>query len=199
MTARLIVASEDLRSYPKGSIICIVTGDKPFGPNTETKFVQLTISDATREEAHKYVDHWVVDFSHTLINENASGWRFRIEVDPIYVSVSNVGKDVMKAKMQDFVTRTGSEWEGCVVQNFTTSSMTVRVPKNGVWQTAKSLSDIDYLKALKRDFSDIFRTTLRIDRYHFAEADVDAAITAGRQATITKAQALSKLIDRLDE
>ena len=199
MTARLKIASQDLRSRPKGAFISIIPGDVPFGPNTEPNFIQVTVTGVTREQAHKYVDSWEIDFSHTLVNENATDWRYRVEVDPIYISASSVGNAELKSQMQLRVTRPGTPWEGCQVVNFSPSSMMVDIPKNGVWQTAKGLLDVFYLSALKRDFSDHFRTVFRIDRYYFAEADVDTFIAAGRAVTLTKAEALSMIIDRLDE
>ncbi len=101
--------------------------------------------------------------------------------------------------MQDHCNGGSEYWEGCNVVSFTASSMTVDIPKNGVYQTANGLSDLDYLKLLKSDFSDIFMTVLNVRRYYFLEADVDTAISQGGQITLTKAQALNKVQDRLDD
>ena len=158
----------------------------------------MTISDATHAEAQHYIEGWVIDFSHTIENQNANFWWITIEVDPAYIDASETSRAELKAGMQDHVTTT-EYWEGTSVVSFTSSSMTVKIPKNGVYQTAEGLSNLDYLKLLKSDFSDVFKTFLKIRRYHFSGAGVDTVIAQGGSITITKAQALNNIIDRLDE
>jgi len=198
MPAYLDIAARDLTSYKKGDIVAIAIEGKQCSVDPSGAFVGLTISDASRDQVHHYVNDWKIDFKHTLNGQNAFGWQYIIEVDPIYISVSEVGKAELKSKMQDHINNS-PYWEGSEVVAFTTISMTVNIPKNGPYQTAHGLDNIDYLKLLKSDFSDIFKARLNIRRYHFSEADVDQVIAGGGAITLTKAQALSKIIDRLEE
>jgi len=95
---------------------------------------------------------------------------------------------------------TSGPWEGCVTVSFTPIELVVDIPKNGVYQTANSLANSAYLLALKSDFSDIFREAVAIRRHYFLEADVDAAyVLPNGQVTLTTAQALTKIVDKLSE
>jgi len=78
--------------------------------------------------------------------------------------------------------------------------LVVDIPKNGIYQTAQGLTNTAYLQALKSDFSDIFRESIAVRRYYFLEADVDAAYALPNgQVTLTTAQALAKIVDKLSE
>jgi len=158
----------------------------------------LIISDASREEVHHYISDWTIDFRHVYVGENDDGWRYRIEVDPVYISASKVGKQEMKAEMVSLI-ENGEYWEGSSVFKIKVDYMTVDIPKNGVYQTASGLSDFDYLKLLKSDFSDVFRQRLNISRCHFSDEDVDTVIADGGTITLTKLQALNRVLDRLEE
>lgn len=196
MPAFLDIAAKDFKSQSKGDILTIsgvACSEDPSG-----RMVGIEITDTTVTKALHYVYDWKVDFSHTLVNQNAQGWRFRVEVDPAYISMSEVGKGELKSGMQDHV-ETSEYWEGSQVVSFTSDSMTVDIPKNGVYQTASGLSDIDYLKLLKSDFSDIFKVRLKASRYHVSESDVDIIIIAGGFMQITEEQALNQILDKLDE
>lgn len=100
--------------------------------------------------------------------------------------------------MQDHV-ENSEYWDGSQVVSFTSSSMTVDVPKNGIYQMASGLNNLDYLKLLKSNFRDVFRTQLNVSRYHFSESDVDAVIAAGGTVTRTKQQAITHMLDKLEE
>ncbi len=198
MPTYLDIAARDLTTYKKGDVVGISIEGKQCSVDPSGAFIGLIISDATREEVHHYIHDWQIDFEHTLISENASGWRYKIKVDPVYISASNIGKAELKTGMQNHIT-SAEYWAGSSVFSFTTSSMTVDIPKNGTYQTTKGLSDVDYLKLLKADFRDIFKVRLNASRYHFSDADVDQVIADGGSITLTKAQTLNKVIDKLGE
>ena len=197
MPVFLDIAALDFKSQTKGDILSITgsfCSEDPSG-----RMVGIEITDATLEETLHYIQSWKVDFSHTLENQNANFWWITIAVDPAYISMSGVGTAELKEGMQVHVESTTGYWEGTTVVNFTSSSMTVKIPKNGVYQTANELSALDYLKLLKSDFSDVFKVRLKAKRYYVASADVDQIISAGGFMQITKAQALTKIIDKLSE
>ena len=200
MPAYLDIAARDLTSYKKGDIVGIAIKGKEGSQGPSGAFITLIISDATREQAYRYIRDWKIDFSHTLVSQNAFGWQFLIEVDPVYVSASGIGRAVIKDKMRNHIDNASidSPWHGCLVALFTSDSMTVTVYKNGTYQTAKGLDNIDYLATLKADFRDIFRKQWLPRRYHFSESDVDQVIAAGGTITLTKVQVLNKVLDKLD-
>lgn len=200
MPAYLDIAARDLTSYKKGDIVGIAIKGKEGSQDPSGAFITLIISDATREQAYRFIRDWKIDFSHTLVSQNAFGWQFLIEVDPVYISASGIGRASIKSKMRSHIdyAPSNSPWNGCLVALFTANSMTVNVPKNGTYQTAKGLDNIDYLAVLKSEFRDIFRKQLLPRRYHFSEADVDQVIAAGGTITLTKVQVLNKVFDKLE-
>jgi hypothetical protein len=198
MPAYIDVAAKNFKSYEKGDIIGIAIEGKQCSQSTSGNFICVIVSNATRDEVQHYIDDWKIDFQHTLVNQNDQGWRYRIEVDPIYISASNVGRGELKTSMRDHV-ENSEYWQGSSVVNFTSDSMTVDIPKNGTYQTDNGLSDDDYLKILKADFRDIFRVQLNISRYHLLPSEVNAIVSGGGSVTWTKAEALTKFIDKLEE
>lgn len=200
MPAYLDIATRDLDTFKKGDIVSISIKGKGGSIDPTGAFITLIISDATREQAYRYIRDWKIDFSHTLVSQNAFGWQFLIEVDPVWISASGIGRASVKDKMRSHIdnARAGSPWQGCMVALFSVNSMTVNVPKNGTYQTTKGLDNIDYLGALKSDFRDIFRSQLMPRRYYFSEADVDQVVAAGGTITLTKVQVLSKVLDKLE-
>lgn len=200
MTAKLVVSALDMDAYKKGDVIGIVPmGEDYGGSEVPPNFVRITVTNVDNPEALAYMDTWDVDFEHTLINQNAQGWRYRVEVDPAWISASETGKNEMKAEMQVYV-ENDEYWEGSQVVSFSTSSMTVDIPKNGVYQTANGLSDVEYLSLLKMGFADVFKTVLNVRRYYFNEATVDnALLQVDGEVSMLKSVALSALVDRLGE
>ena len=208
MTVRLVIAARRFSAngivkLEKGDIVSIVPDGGVFGSKeVPPDFVRLEISDATFNEALHYIQNWTVDYEHTLVSQNATGWRYRIEVDPQYVDVSSRSKQAIKQAMLDHIdgAATGSLWDGSAIVSFSQIEMVVDIPKQGVYETANSLTKSQYLQALKADFSDIFSEGFAWKRYHFSEADVDAAVALPNgQVTGTKAQVLNKLVDKLGE
>ena len=65
--------------------------------------------------------------------------------------------------------------------------------------TATGATDQEYLKALKDDVVDKFSGGVDVRRYYFAHVDVDWALANGGEVTITKAQALNKIKDKLED
>jgi hypothetical protein len=207
MPARLVIAARPfirngVMTYKKGDIVALVTEGGDFGTKeVPPDFVRLEISDATTPQVQQFVEQWVVDFKHTIVSENALGWRFRVEVDDAYVDASERSKVMIRRRMIEHIDdATSGPWEGCITQSFTPTELIVDIPKNGVYQTANSLSDNAYLLTLKADFSDIFRESVAVRRYYFNEADVDTAYNLPNgQVTLTTAQALTKIVDKLTE
>lgn len=181
--ADLLISANNMNTQQIGEVVDTkpdgqVWGRKEQPPN----YVHLTVTGATRDEVVDYISFWNIRFQHEILVENAQGYRIRTSVDPIYIAASELGKHAMKANMQDWAQ---NRWNATVVA-FTSDSMTVDIPK-----------PVD-LAAMKLDFADYFDTTLGPRRYHFSAADVNTALANGGKITLTKAQALARVIDKLD-
>jgi len=207
MPARLVIAARPfirngVTTMQKGDIASLLPEGAEYGSReVPPDYVRLEISDATNAQVLQYITGWDVDFKHTLVSQNGSGWRYQVEVDDIYIDASQRSKVQIKGNMIRHIDdATSGPWEGCATVSFTPTQLVVDIPKNGIYQTAQSMNNTAYLQALKSDFSDIFRESIAVRRYYFLEADVDAAYALPNgQVTLTTAQALAKIVDKLSE
>ena len=200
MPAELLIRATQGDSYGPGEIVATKPGGHVWGRMEQPPdYIHLTISDVDRDQVDEFLAQWPIKFQHVLENQNANFWWITISVDPIYISATNVGAAELKTTVQDHVTSVSEYWEGTTVVSFTSNSMTVKIPKNGVWQTANGLTDLEFLNLLKSDFADIFNTVLDPKRYYFSAADVATVLAGGGSFTLTKAQALNNIIDKLSE
>ena len=179
----LLIAARDIPSSEskKGHIIDVrkrdVLGSKEILPN----FIQVAVSDATKEQVDHFLSAWHIKYTHKIIAKNANGYRIKVEVDPIYISASGTRRAALKDSMQSWV-----ESYGGVVQNYTSESMTFDITKG---QT---------LAELKRAFDDIFEDMLDIKRYYFKSAAVNAVVNNGGFMEVTRSQVLSYIQDKLE-
>jgi hypothetical protein len=184
--AELLISATNMNTQQIGEVVdtkSTFTGNQKWGLVTQPpNYVHLTIPDATREEVDTYLNFWNIRFQYELVSENATEYRITVSVDPIYIAASEMGKHAMRDAMQDWA---ASVYEGVTVA-FTSDSMTVDLPK-----------PLD-LAEVKANFADIFNTFLAPRRYHFSIVDVNAALANGGKITLTRAQALSKVVDKLD-
>lgn len=200
MSTEILVRATQGSNYGPGEIVDTKPGGHVWGRMEQPPdYIHLTISDADRNQVIEFLERWDIKFQHVLENQNANFWWITISVDPAYISASNVGAAELKSTVQDHVEGGSEYWQGTTVVSFTSSSMTVKIPKNGVYQTANGLSALEYLKVLKSDFADIFDTVLDPKRYYFSAEDVATVLAAGGSFTLTKAQALNNIIDKLSE
>ena len=186
ITAQDIPASGFLKGYPvvvKESPA--VWGSKEGLPN----FIIMTITDTPASVVEHFLNDWKIKYLHSIVAENELGYRLMVEVDPAYISASDVGKDQIKTEMQDWV-----ESIDGVVHAFTQSSMTFDVPK-----PLMLYGDPATLADLRAAFDDVFDDVLDIRRYYFLPVDVDWAVDQGGFIEVTQAQALAKLQDKLAE
>ena len=181
--AELLISANNGHTQQIGEVVDVKPDGQVWGRREQPPdYVHLTVTGATREEVAQYADGWRVEFQHEIMVDNPAGYRIKVEADPIYISASNVGKDVLKDEMQTWF----ENKYGASVVSFFQNSMTVDIPK------PVNLVDV------KREFSGRFTTVLDIRRYRFSAADVNTALANGGSITLTKAQALSRVIDKLD-
>ncbi len=152
------------------------TGEVP--PN----FVIVRITDATVEQARHYLERWNKTFEFDILQDEPTGYRIRVKVDPALVSAGG-DNNTLRADLKDFIV---DEYGASIVSHSTTEAV-LDVPK------PINLADAKY--DLYDRFGDIFRKR----RYYFTEADVDTAIANGGIIELTKSQVLARIKNRLDE
>jgi len=174
----------------KGDMSIIRPVDWEFGTKEGLpNFVQVAVTDgATWQNAQAWIDSWRIQYVFTTLNDQPTYAQYKVEVDPDVISASGVGGSELKQEMRDYIedAEPDSMWYGSVIDGFTASSMTVTIPKPHVKRT------------LKNDFMDKFETKLG-RRYYFKSSGVDWAIAQGGAVSITQAQAINNLIDKLTE
>jgi len=182
--AELLISNTDANYQKRGEIVAYYDLPHTWGSKEGLpSYVHLTISDAMAEQVSNFLERWQIKFQHEILAENDQGYRIRVSVDPVWISVSDIGKAGMKLKM---ISWAENEYN-CQQVNFTNESMTVDVPK-----------PVNLVK-MKRDFADIFNQVLNARRYYFSASEMDKAVNKGGKITMNKQQALNKVIDRLTE
>lgn len=172
------------------------------------------ITDRSKNQVNAYLTGWNIQFVQTLMNQNATRWRFRIEVDPVYISASELGKYEIKQEMTDYinghVTHWASLWYKCSIVSFNNAGIVIDIPKpyqgntmydgtDPEWILMWETNHTGFLKELRDDFHDKFATVLDIRRYYFNPDSVDIIIGQGGEWVGTHTQALNHIIDKLSE
>lgn len=195
--AELLISANDANNQKIGEVVDVKDDGHMWGGREQPpNYVHLTVTGATRTQVSGYLGSWGIDFEHTIVNQNANGYRIRVEVDPAYISASNQGKAGLKSTMQDWCE---NEY-GCVGVSFTSDSMTVDVPKTPPGSATVTSADkgVVPLSTMKKDFRDIFMGTFDARRYKFDPVDVQDAINNNNgKITLTRAQAVNNVIDKL--
>ena len=155
-----------------------VWGTSECPPN----WVIIHIVDATRAQCLHYIQKWKKEFSYTIVNENAFGYRIRIEVNSALVSVSGLNKEV-RQEVKDYIY---TKFGGSLVDHGADYAI-FDVPK-----------PIDLPQA-KVDLNDKFATIFSLRRWYFSSADIDTVLAAGGYMELTKKQVLNRVLDRLDD
>ena len=150
-------------------------------------WIRVTLSDADASEVENYLDAWEVDFEFSIVS---------VTVDPVYISATNVANNVLKSRMNDWVTESYDErGAGGTVFSFSSTELVADVPKTG----AGAAADLAKRQELKSRFSDKFKGVFSRKRWRFLATDVDAVVAAGGTVTRTKAQVTAIIRDRLTE
>ena len=184
MPVELLISNTDANYQQRGEIVAYYESPHEWGNKEQLPgYVHLTISDASLEQVGNFLERWQIKFQHEILAENEQGYRIKVSVDPVWISVSDIGKDQMKTKMLDWAQ---NEYN-CQQVNFTNELMTVDVPK-----------PVDLVQ-MKKDFADIFDQVLNARRYYFSASEMDKAVSKGGKITMNKQQALNKVIDKLSE
>ena len=194
MPYKILVFAQDVGNRLKGYISDIRDPATPWG-NKETlpNFIRVEVTDGkTWQEAKDWQGAWHIQYVFSVLDDKPTHRDYRVEVDPIYISASDKGKDEIKQELVDFIESESqyeeSVWYGSSVIGFAPpSSIDIRIPKP------------HDAAVLKEEFNQRMVTTLEIDRYYFKESGVDWAIGQGGSVAITQAQALNNIIDKLTE
>ena len=184
MTAELLVRATDGSNYNKGAIVTVKPEGQVWGRMEQPpNYIHLTVTEVTPEQVMHYIYKWDIKFQHEILAQTDLGYRIRVSVDPAYISASDVGKNEMKNKMSDWI---ANEYGGQSI-TFSYSSITADIPK-----------PVD-LQKMKGEFADIFNDVIDLKRYYFTDEDIETALSMGGKITLTKAQALNRIKDKVND
>lgn len=144
-------------------------------------FVILRISDATKPDVVNYLSNWKREISFSMINSNAEGRRYELSINPKIISEFGMANGI-KAEFRSYL----EERYAAQVVYWDQSAGVARI----------DIPNTDW-PALLIDVKEKFEQELSNRRYHFDPSDVDIVVAAGGFIEQTKAQALSRIIDRL--
>ena len=178
------------------------------------KWLWITLTDKSSNQVKVYLTSWKIEFVHTLVTQNAEGWHFEIAVDPDLISASELNKNQIKQVMADYLTDCATQWDnywyGASIHAWTSSSITIDIPKPIQGNAAYGGTDPEwilyyesqwnaFLQELKHDFHDKFAAIVVNNGYKFSEAAVNAVIGMGGEWEGTHTQALNYIVDKLSE
>jgi hypothetical protein len=212
----LILAARDFPGkYMKGDIVEVCAkGTLKSNWCAPPNFLWVTVTDKSKLQVNVYLNGWPLEFVHTLLNQNNEGWRYKIEVDPVFISVSELNKNEIKQKMADYIEQCSLRWNDwwykTTIQNWSASSLTLNIPKpvqgnpayDGLdpqWILMWESNWPEFLQQLENDFTDKFAIIVNIRRYYFRGTSVDSVIAAGGEWSGTHAQVLNHIVDKLSE
>ena len=142
-------------------------------------YIILKITDKTAAQVSAYRENMMEVFQFELVASNASGRRYRIWVNP-KIGAMDTSRG-MRAKFRDWL-----------INNYGAVLVTYNAPNEAVFD----IPNTDW-QALLSKVHDKFTRAINGHRWYFSEADVDAAVAGGGTATVTGAQAASRIVDRL--
>jgi hypothetical protein len=187
MPCELLVQVIPRPPWIKGAIASVrdsdVLVDWPWGGReTLPGYIQVEVTDATAAQVRHFLNPIKDDISFEILAQNADGYRIRMSVEP-YIAAQFAERGV-RQEIRDFI---ATEFNGSV---FDYDSVNIE------WATFDIPKPID-LQAAKDLLLDEFRETVDPVRYYFESSAVDTVVSAGGRVTVTKAQALANIVDKL--
>jgi len=172
------------------------------------KVLRVEVTGATAEQIDHLLNRLKGAVTYTIVSENVNGWRARMEIDPAVIAATGDPGE-FKQSIKDYIL---GEHEGNWVATLhaqTSTSITVDIAKGQTYDLPEIKADVDAV------FVDTLQQTYHFQRYYFPDAVVDPRVTQGlideaaaelpdgflpvdwTHFSITKAQALASIVDRL--
>lgn len=185
MGIELLIIADPKPPYLRGEPITAKEQPCTWGTReVPPRWIRLIIPDATVAQADAFLEPLKSVFSYEVLAQNENGKRIRISINPRIVEVFGADKG-MRADLYEFLQ---NEY----------GAQNVSALSDPPFDYVLDFPDPDLnLQEVKTNFEDVAEEQLAPHRYHFSDSDVDAALTQGGVATLTRAQAANRIIDRL--
>ncbi len=181
MPCQVLIAATTHRKQIKGQMhaarnLPVTWGTQEVPP----AYVILEISNASADQVKPFITPWKTDFQYSTITNPDNSIQITASISQNWLDTFGAIHG-FKLTMKNYLI---DEWAATIIDwDPLTSTVIFDVPEG---------TD---LPELKRDVIDKFEEQIG-PRWLFAEADVDIALGLGGTVELTKAQALSKIIDR---
>jgi len=144
-------------------------------------FIQLVVPDASVSQVENFLSNWTNEITYDLLASNAAGRRYKLSMNINIITEFGLDK-AMRTEIHNYILNTYN------------AQLVEYVPAEAY--VTYDIPNTDWL-ALQDDIIDKFEEQLDTNRYYFTDADVDLAIAAGGRFTLTTAQVLNRIVDRL--
>ena len=212
--AFVTIAARDANVSKKGEITSVFDGADFANKVRLPRLLRVEVTGATAVQVEGWLNRVRQYLLYSIVAENALGWRIKIEIDPNVQSMTGVA-NALKKQFRDYILQIGDDpqqdhpdWEASEVSH-TDAEMIVDIAK----AQAADLTAIKIEASVY--FNQEIADLLHWRKYYFGDAIVDPKVTQGAtdeaaaelpggnlpsdwtHDTITKAAALSVIIDRL--
>ena len=179
MPCEILVNAVAHRKAIKGQLVAVkdqpcVWGKREGLPD----YVIVTISNATADQVRSRTLRWT-DRPDYEVSIPIGGRKQIVITMPAKLAAAFPNLELNPQRVRDYLVM---RW-GATITRHNRTEVVISVPQDTV------------LADLKADIMDRFERSVG-KRYHFSHADVDTAIAAGGRVTITRAQALARIVDR---
>lgn len=207
--AFIAVRATDGNTSKKGEVVK-VSDAAVFGKAERLpRMLRFEVTGATADQIKRYLGRLRTFVRYSIINENAQGWRARMEVDPNLVAATGADAE-FRQEVKDYILFDSHEgnWTASLHSQGATQ-LTVDIAKGQPYDLGAIKADVSAW------FADKLQTTLRFRRYYFPDSWLDPLITDAASAeplaedaegnlppswthgSLTKAAALATIVDRL--
>ena len=188
--AELLISATDANGQQKGEVV----DAKPLGHVWGAReglpgYIQLTITDSTREKDAERAREWLTFYETTITSENVQRVRLRTNVHPQAISASGEGSIDVFDQIFDWA----EEEYNAIEISTSITQMLYDLPKP-ITSAQRGVETFDeYLVAL----ADIWNHQHDPRHDFLAETFVNQAVAQGGTASVNDAQADSMFVDKL--
>ena len=193
----------------KGEVVSL-RDDAVFGLKARLpRVLRIEVTGATAAEIDQFLGRLISAVSYSIVFENSAGWRVRMELDQSIIAVTGMDNS-FKQSIKSYILDDLHEDKWTATQfSQSPTQLTVDIAKGQTFDLLQIKQDVN------TEFKDKLQKVLHFQRYFFPDVIVDPRVTQGlineeanedgegnlpenwTHDTITKAQALAAIVDRL--
>lgn len=207
--AFITVRAIDGNVSKKGEVSSVLPTANFSRGNRLPRVLRMEVTGATVAQIEEWLGRLTAMLNYSIVAENPQRWRVRIELDPAVVAATGITGD-FKQSLKSYILDDPHEGNWTATQ-FSQSpiQLTVNIAKGQTFDLTDIKADVNAW------FRDKLETVLHFRRYFFPDSIIDPRVSQGvideavaedgegnlpsdfLHDSITKAQALAVIVDRL--